>query len=192
MIEASARDRFKPNDHFDFKYVNSLFNPIINNLLRSFSVCNTYNHIVGALEKSDYIELSKLVSAPSLIVKGIVEKFLKNMMYFEKFLRSCEFKSRHKPHKRYRYVRIYLHKIHRIAPVFNYKRAKQYLKLLHKLLDIRQFWPQFTTQIAIVIYITDKIDKSNQYSKKLLQKNIRAICSCSAYAFHRTRNFLHI
>lgn len=192
MIKASTRNRFKPNNFFDFKYVKSLFHPVVNNLLRNFSICNASNHIVGALDKSDYIELSNLVSAPNLIVKGIVERFLKNMIYFEKFLRSCEFKSRHSSEQRYRYIRLYLHKIYRNAPVFDYDRAKQNLQILHTHLDSRQFWPQFTTQIAVVIYVTDEIDKNDTYSKKLMQKNIRAICSCSAYAFHRTRNFLLI
>ncbi len=192
MIKASVRNRFKPNEHFDFKYLKSFFKPVINTLLRNFSICNSKNRIVGTLDKSEYIELSKMISAPSFIVKGIVEKFLKNLIYFEKFLRSGKFKSRHSSEERYRYIRIYLHKIYRIAPVFDYTRAKQNLKILHEHLDSRQFWPQFTTQIAVVIYVTDKIEKDNNYSKNLMQKNLRVLCSCSAYAFHRTRNFLHI
>jgi hypothetical protein len=192
MIKASTRNLFKPNTHFDNKYVKSFFIPVVNTLLRNFSICNSYNHILGVLEKSDYIELSKLVSAPNLIVKGIVERFLKNIIFFEKFLKSCEFKSRHSSEKRYRYIRLYLHKVYRIAPVFNYERAKQNLQILHDHLDLKFFWPQFTTQIAIVIFVTDKKDTKNTYSKNLMQKNIRAMCSCSAYAFHRTLNILHI
>ena len=192
MIEVSSRNRFKPNELFDFKYLKSLFIPVINNLLRNFSICDDRNHIFGALEKSDYIELSKLVSAPSIIVKGIVERFLKNITYFEKFLRSCEFTSRHSLEKRYRYIKLYIHKIYRIAPVFDYKRARQNLQILLEHLDSRQFWPRITTQIAIVIYVTDKRGGNDTCSKKLMQKNIRVICFCSAYAFHRTRKKLHI
>ncbi|GAH62568.1 unnamed protein product [marine sediment metagenome] len=49
-----------------------------------------------------------------------------------------------------------------------------------------------STQIAIVIYITDKNDESFPENEKILQKNIRTLCNSSAYAFHRTRNILKI
>ncbi len=44
------------------------------------------------------------------------------------------------------------------------------------------------TKIAIVIYVTDL--KDPQVEKPIKQTNIRALCGCSAYAFHRTRNKL--
>lgn len=88
-----------------------------------------------------------------------------------------------------RKVRIYLHKVHRIAPVFDYNRAKKNLGILQTFLSQNSFWPQISTQIAIVIYATDK---NSNNDKKLLQKNIRTLCNCSAYAFHRTKNMLNI
>jgi len=191
MIETFTDSDFKPN-HYDSKYVKSLFSPIVNNLLRHFSICTNHNHIISSLEKVNYNELSEMVSAPSSYVEGIVIKFLRNLIYFEKFLRTCKFTSRHSAKGRYRFVRLCLHKIHRIAPVFDYERAKQNLEILHAHLDALSFWPQFTTQIAVVIYVTDKNDKHNKYTKKLLQKNIRVLCSCSAYAFHRTRKKMRI
>jgi hypothetical protein len=45
------------------------------------------------------------------------------------------------------------------------------------------------TQVAIVIFITDLLDTTaNRILKKIIQTNLRALCCCSAYAFHRTRN----
>ncbi|MFX1393520.1 MAG: hypothetical protein ACFFAH_08090 [Promethearchaeota archaeon] len=82
-----------------------------------------------------------------------------------------------------------LHKHYRIAPVFDYNRARANLKTLHKLCSIEAFWPQIPTQIATVIYITDYKSKNDE---KLFQKNLRALCGCSAYAFHRTRNMLKL
>ena len=81
---------------------------------------------------------------------------------------------------------IYLHKFRRFAPVFDYHRAKQNARILQAKLHQICFWPQFMTQIAIVIYVTDL--NNPQSEKKIKQTNIRALCGCSAYAFHRTRN----
>ena len=83
-------------------------------------------------------------------------------------------------------VQTYLHKLYRLAPVFDYKRARVNAKILRKKLDAHCFWPKASTQVAVVIYITDKLDTSQE--NKLLQTNLRSFCNCSAYAFHRTRN----
>jgi hypothetical protein len=91
-----------------------------------------------------------------------------------------------------RKARIQLHRIYRFAPVFNYNRARKNLEILHVALNRKLFWPQINTQLAIVIYVTDKNDKNLQNNERILQKNIRALCNCSAYAFHRTRNILNI
>ena len=64
---------------------------------------------------------------------------------------------------------------------------KENIRILHDIFSKAMFWPKITTQIAITIYITDKKSDKTDF---LLQKNIQAICSCSAYAFHRTRNKL--
>jgi len=42
------------------------------------------------------------------------------------------------------------------------------------------------TQIAVTIFIRDILDKGK--TQKIIQANIRTLCSCSAYTFHRTRN----
>ena len=95
------------------------------------------------------------------------------------------FCSRHQTRK----VRIYLHKLHRLAPVFDYKRARENAKRLEIKLNQLCFRPQTMTQVAIVIYITDLLDKHHSRAFfKIIQSNLRVFCNCSAYAFHRTRN----
>jgi hypothetical protein len=89
-------------------------------------------------------------------------------------------------------AKIYLHKAHKMFPVFNYNRAKVNLKALHKFFALEGFWPKISTQIAIVIYITDILDTSSSFSGRLIQKNLRVLCDCSAYAFHRTRNIMKL
>jgi hypothetical protein len=86
--------------------------------------------------------------------------------------------------------RIYLHKVHHLAPVFDYGRAVVNLRSLCRLFSQENFFPLVSTQLAIVIYITDELDKNAP--KKLMQKNIRYVCSCSAYAFHMAKNRLNI
>ena len=67
---------------------------------------------------------------------------------------------------------------------------KIYLIILYRLFDLKNFWPTLTAQLAILIYITASLDSKN--TKKILQKNIRIICNCSTYAFHRKKNCLEI
>jgi len=120
------------------------------------------------------------------MIEDIFEKFLFELAFLRGFLREYKINWYNAdPRKRYRHVKIYLHRIYRIAPIFDYRRAKINLGNLHKLLYMRNFWPHLTTQLAVVIYITDK--KSGK-TDHIHQKNIRVLCNCSAYAFHRTRN----
>lgn len=44
------------------------------------------------------------------------------------------------------------------------------------------------TNIAIIVFVTDKNDKI--HSKRIIQANLRLLCDCSAYSFHRTHNKL--
>jgi len=89
-------------------------------------------------------------------------------------------------HSKAQTLPILLWRLHRIAPVFDYKRAKENTKRLQKKLNQLCFWPQVMTQLAIVLFITDQLDTTQP--QKIIQVNLRALCSCSGYAFHRTRN----
>ncbi|MFX1365502.1 MAG: hypothetical protein ACFFCE_05875 [Promethearchaeota archaeon] len=74
----------------------------------------------------------------------------------------------------------------RLAPLFDYKRAKTNAQILKSKLESLFFWSSLTSQIAVIIYVTDLLDKNNKNKPRLIQANLRSLCNCSAYAFHRT------
>ncbi len=163
----------------------------INILLRNCMIVRN-NEVVNFLSVKDGTRMVVMTSVPYHMVDKFASPFLRDLKCFKKFMGHCTIEWPHDLNKLYRKTRIYLHKIHRLAPVFDYKRAKVNLKVLQSILVKISFWPKISTQLAIVIYVTDLNDKSGQYDKKIVQKNIRALCNCSAYAFHRTRNILKL
>lgn len=170
---------------------NKLNNIILNYLFRNISfINNNNNRLIKNYNPSEYLKISSKTHISTSIIKETIENFLINLKNFKRFLKNC--KIQHDPKNLNRKIRINLHKIHRIAPVFNYNRAKKNLEILQSFLAKKNFWPTMSTQIAVVIYITDKNDKSYPENEKILQKNIRTLCNSSAYAFHRTRNILNI
>ena len=169
---------------------NKLNNIILNYLFRNISFINNNNKLIKNYNPSEYLKISSKTHVSTLIIKETIENFLINLKNFKKFLKNC--KIQHDPKNLNRKIRIYLHKINCIAPVFNYNRARKNLEILQSLLAKKNFWPTMSTQIAVVIYITDKNDERYPENEKILQKNIRTLCNSSAYAFHRTRNILNI
>ncbi len=144
------------------------------------------------IRKSKIQKIIEKTSLPEDIVSSIIKNFLKNLSAFNNYLRKNKIKWNHDLESLKRKVRIYLHIVHRMAPVFNYRRAKINLEILCNALSERNFFPKIFTQIAIIIYITDLKNPSSDKNNKLLQKNIRTLCNCSAYAFHMTRKRLNI
>ncbi len=91
-----------------------------------------------------------------------------------------------------RQAKFYLRNVYRIAPVFDYSRAIANLEILHKLLKKNFLWLRITTQLALIIFVTDRNDPTITKNEYILQKNLRAFCACSAYAFHMARKKLNI
>jgi len=164
---------------------------ILNNLLRNYSITSN-NEIKDSLKKIEYEKIATEINYPLKIIENFVNNFLVDVKNFNSFYENYRIKWQYTINRLNIRVRIVLYKIFRICPVFNYRRARHNLGILHTLLEKRSFWPRIGTQLAVVIYITDKNDKSIKNRNRILQKNIRAICNCSAYAFHRTRNLLRI
>ncbi|MHA2339345.1 MAG: hypothetical protein ACXACX_18735 [Candidatus Hodarchaeales archaeon] len=123
---------------------------------------------------------------PVKIIDSVVSKFLIELNDMREFFKANSVS--YTPLTHLRKMNIYLHKFHRFAPVFDFKRAKQNARILEIKLNHLCFWPQFMTQIAVVLYVTDLNDSRSE--RKIKQTNLRALCGCSAYAFHRTRNKL--
>lgn len=149
------------------------------------NICfTTHREVIRAVSQVEYEKVSNATNIPIPLIHKFISRFLIDLIRFKRFL--FENKSVLRTKNQSRSVQIYLHKLYRLAPVFDYKRARENAKILRIKLDGLFFWPQVMTQIAVVIFITDLLDKSQP--DKIIQANLRALCSCSAYAFHTTRN----
>jgi hypothetical protein len=164
---------------------------VLDHFFRCESLTNGDNSVI---ELSHFLvkNIVGQTHVPEILVIDIMNKFLKEVKAFSEVLRSGHIKWIPERKRLYRKVRVYLHKTYKIAPVFDYNRARKNLELLHMLLTRNYFWPQITTQLALVLFVTDRNDTSLVNDQFILQKNLRAVCSCSAYAFHRARNILGI
>jgi len=187
---ASLSEKMKPIYDFDTNSKN-IKASILDYLLRNLSLYKKNSEkISDSFLKEVYSVLPEEFLIPHPIINYLLENFLTNLKYFRDLLRNCKIKWYKKDSKgRYRHVKIYMHKLHRLAPIFDYKRACSNLETLHKLFSFEGYWPHLTTQLALVLYITDA---KSDAEPRLQQNNIRLICNCSAYAFHRARNILRL
>ncbi|GAH42070.1 unnamed protein product [marine sediment metagenome] len=168
-----------------FEFRRDVRNTVLNTLFRDYSFFTPDQK----LRKLPIIELRAIAGVtriPVKIVDAVVCKILADLGHSREFYKTNSVS--YTPFSHLRKMKIYLHKFNRLAPVFNFQRAKHNARILEKKLNHLCFWPKFMTQIAIVIYVTDL--KDPQVEKPIKQTNIRALCGCSAYAFHRTRNKL--
>jgi hypothetical protein len=159
---------------------------VLNYLFRNITFAHD-NEKVRALTDSEYKQISEATNVPKVIVHKMISGFLIDLIRIKKFFRENAklFCSRHQTRK----ARVYLHKLYRLAPVFDYKRARENVKILEIKLNQLCFRPHIMTQVAVVIFITDLLDNNfAQAHYKIIQSNLRVFCNCSAYAFHRTRN----
>ena len=175
---------YSGSDYYNkfYKSQNGFKSIILDYIFRNISL--TKNEKIYDLTQTDYDLVKSNLDIPSVLIHKYCRRFLVNLVQIKKFLSKYPrvMKSRNQEKK----VLIYLRKIYRLAPIFDYKRAKENAHRLRKKLDSLCFWPQVMTQVAVVIYITDLLDKKKP--QKIIQSNLRVLCCCSAYAFHRTRN----
>ena len=168
-----------------FEFRRDVRNTVLNSLFRDYSFF-TSDQKLRNLPIKELREIAGFTKIPVKIVDAVVSKFLNELKYSREFFKTNSVS--YTPLSHLRKMNIYLHKFKRLAPVFDFHRARQNARILEIKLTHLCFWPQFMTQVAIVIYVTDLNDP--QCEKKLRQTNIRALCDCSAFAFHRTRNKL--
>jgi hypothetical protein len=168
-----------------FEFQRDVRNTVLNCLFRDYSFF-TPSQTVRELLLIELRGIAGTTRIPVKIVDSIVSKFLIDLKHIREFFKSHYVS--YSPFNHLRKMYIYLHKFKRLAPVFDFRRAKQNARILETKLNHLCFWPQFMTQVAIVIYVTDLND--HRFEKKIKQTNLRALCGCSAYAFHRTRNKL--
>ncbi|MBD3198209.1 MAG: hypothetical protein GF317_24380 [Candidatus Lokiarchaeota archaeon] len=170
--------------------ISEVYQKITNTLLRTRSIAiNKHGtHFITNISDKVSLIINKTHFIPLNIIRKTISKFLKDIDNFTKFLNRCNIRYGPSKSSAYRTSRIYLHKLHRIAPVFDYSKAIINLKSLQRFCHQTSRWPRITTQLALVIYITDK-NNINEI-EKLQNINIRIITNCSAYAFYNLRNIL--
>ena len=164
---------------------------IIQNLLRKISISGYLNEreFIDSLPNFKYERISDKLGIPISFVRAVTESFLYDIRTLRGLYDTFPIKWNPDLKILLRSMRVYLHKICRLTQSFNYKRARTNLELLHQALQKINRWPQVSTQLSIILYITDL---KSEETEKVLQKNIRALTGCSAYAFHRLRNILLI
>jgi len=123
---------------------------------------------------------------------SLVERFLEELEVYWDRLRSIKRSRAHKRDDLYKISCKYLHQAHEIAPIFDLQRAEENLKILQTLFSKEFFWPKVSIQLTLVVFVTDRNDSHWKNIGSILQKNLRTFFSCSAYAFHRSRNKLAI
>ena len=181
--------RVAAQDNFSEKFL------VKKTILDYFFRCEGLLGSNGKVIKLNYFlveNIAKETQTSSDIVLKVMRAFLERVTYFKQFLESGLIAWAPGKQQLYRKVRVYLHKTYKLAPVFDYHRAKKNLELLHVLLGRKFFWPHVPTQLALVIFVTDRNDPNLAKDNYILQKNLRTLCSCSAYAFHMARNKLGI
>jgi len=173
------------------EYYQSSKKMVLNFLFRNLCFVDEQSKI-KTLTPKELDKIGLYTNLSNRIVVPIIDQFLVNARNFKVFFSSKAITWEYDRVKLIKKVRIYLHKLHRMAPVFSYIRAKANLNILHQLLEQKNHWPHITTQIALVIFITDRNNKKINDNRYIIQKNLRAFCDCSAYAFHHARNILRI
>ena len=158
---------------------------ILNYLFRNVAFINQKGKI-RAIPKIIQREMSSKLKIEVKNINKIINRLLAVLVHIKQFVED----NGHFGYSKNQTILVqsYLHKLYRLAPVFDFKRARENAKILRRKLNAHYFWPRVSTQVAVVLYITDKLDSSQE--KKMLQTNLRTFCNCSAYAFHRTRNIL--
>lgn len=186
MTQTLKEQDFKVDDVSEYykkfyKAQNQIRLLVLNYLFRNISFL-TRREKIRAITISEYQTISRDLEVPQILVHKFISRFLVSLLHFRKLLdlhpEILHYKAQTLP--------ILLWRVHRIAPVFDYRRAKENAKILQKKLGHICFWPQVMTQLAVILFITDHLDTSQ--TQKMIQVNLRILCCCSAYAFHRTRN----
>jgi len=188
MTQTLKKESFEVDSICDYynkfyKSQNKLKPIVLNYLFRNISFL-TLREKVRVITASENIHISEALTIPVKLVHKVISEFLVGMLNFRKLINKNP-KILHVRDQN-QIINIILHRFYRLAPVFDYKRAKENARRLKDKLDTLFFWPQLMTQLTIVVFITDLLDKNEP--QKIIQSNLRALCSCSAYAFHRTRN----
>ena len=163
---------------------------VLNILLRHKFLRLSSNETAGIVSKNSFDKISRWTNFSQDFVKQVVRRYLFDVENYKKFVQNSKFKWPYELDQSWKKASIYLRKMHRIAPVFDYERARINLRTLQQALYKKRFWPRLSTQLSVTIRVTDMLDKN--YEEKLVQSYVRYMCKSSAFAYHKTKNLLKI
>lgn len=166
-------------------YVPATKDVVLNYIFRNVPFTRANKITLLSLDK--YRSIRDALNTPIPTIREIFNTFLVDLIHFKMFQHKFPIGTGLKsPVRR---IQVYLRKIYRIAPVFDYRRAKFNAKSIVKILDRINYWPQIMTQVAVVLFITEfNRSKYNKEYNPISQNKICVLCDCSPYAFHRCRN----
>ena len=183
-----------PSDHHSgvLQYavdIHNLKRKILSRLFRMKSILKGGNslEIKNSISQEVIRNITREEIIPENLINTLITQYLLHIRAFSRFMGSCIITRGYSPGAKFRKARVYLHKIHKIAPVFNYTRAKFNLRSIQTFFHRTTIWPRISTRLALTIYITDKKVFPN---KPLQPSNIRALTHCSAYAFYHNKKVL--
>ena len=101
----------------------------LNTLMRNVQISNEAV-IKKTLPDKEYFKVSRESGVSIDTVKSFVKTFLCNLSFVRKFYKYCIMTWDPNMKKLERKLRCYLHKLHRLAPVFDYERARVNLRVL--------------------------------------------------------------
>ncbi|KKL72628.1 hypothetical protein LCGC14_2083030, partial [marine sediment metagenome] len=147
MTQTVRKHNFGTLSQFDYSDIgldsqNDLRPFLLNNLFRQASFA-TYNQNVSSVRPSEYTKLASTTKLPVKIIYPIVKGFLIELVYFKRFLRKHIF-SYNETAKLDELI-TFLNKVHKLAPVFDFKRARENARILKIKLQEMCFFPHFTT-----------------------------------------------
>ncbi len=166
-------------------YTNATKKTVLNYIFRNVPFTRANKITLLSLDK--YRGIRNALNTPISTIRKVFNTFVVDLIHFKMFQHKFPIGAGLK--SPVRKTQVYLRKIYRIAPVFDYKRAKFNAKSLAKILDRINYWPQIMTQVAVTLFITEfNRSKLNQEYNPISQNKICILCDCSPYAFHRCRN----
>ena len=164
---------------------------IINFLFRYESLVDD-NNKTRSPDVLNFKKIAEKANTSKPVALYIINNFLRELKDFHGFLTTRYENWLPGRNHIYNKLIIYLEKLFTTAPIFDYQRAKKNIDVLHYLLSKNYYWPHITTQLALLVFVTDRNDPNIKEQAYILQKNLRMLCTCSAYAFHSARNKLNI
>ena len=164
---------------------------IINLIFRHESLVDDSNKLKAPV-RLNLEKISNKTKLSKVVVLYVLNNFYRELREFHDFLNKRL--ENWSPRKRYIYdkILVYLKRLYETAPIFDYQRAEKNIDVLHLLLSRHYYWPHISTQLALLVFVTDRNDPNIKERAYILQKNLRMLCTCSAYAFHNARNKLNI